>query len=100
MTDRLIKEIKNIKTKNFLEYIFLEIEFKEWLLERGYSEVYSQKCVRDVRRFYRRFKKIPDKKQIDNLYIPSVSSKALCIYRTELRKYHDFLKDQFNFEIK
>ena len=100
MTDRLIKEIKNIKTKNFLEYIFLEIEFKEWLLERGYSEVYSQKCVRDVRRFYRRFKKIPDKKQIDNLYLTSVSAKALCIYRTALRRYHDFLEDQFNFKIK
>ena len=100
MPDNVIKEIKNLKTKNFLEYVYFENEFKKWLLERGYSKVYTEKTVRDVRRFYKYFKKIPNKKEIDDLYIPSVSTKALCIYRTELRKYHDFLHDQFNFKIE
>ena len=100
MANDVIKEIKKLKCKNFLEYIFLENEFRGWLLHRGYSKVYTEKCVRDARRFYKLFGKIPSKKQIDDLYIPSISSKALCIYRTELRKYHDFLHDQFNFKIE
>jgi len=96
----VIKEIKNLKTKNFLEYIYLENEFKKWLLEYGYSEVYTAKTVRDVRRFYKYFKKIPSKKEIDDLYLPSVTNKALCIYRTALRRYHDFLEDVFKFKIE
>ena len=100
MANDVIKEINKLKTKNFLEYVYLENEFRNWLKERGYSKVYTEKTVRDTRRFYRHFKKIPSKKEIDDLYIPSVSSKALCIYRTALRRYHDFLHDEFNFEIK
>ena len=100
MGDNAINQIKKLKCKNFLEYVYLENEFKEWLKKRRYSEVYTQKCVRDTRRFYKRFKKIPSKKEIDDLYLPSVSVKALCIYRSELRKYHDFLKDEFNFKIE
>lgn len=100
MANDVIKEIKELKTKNFLEYIYLENEFRKWLLENGYSKVYTEKTVRDVRRFYRYFKKIPSKKEIDDLYLSSVTSKALCIYRTALRRYHDFLEDVFNFKIK
>ena len=100
MSINVVKEIKKLKCKNFLEYVYLENEFRKWLIERGYSEVYTEKCVRDVRRFYKLFGKIPSKKQIDELFIPSVSVKAICIYRTELRKYHDFLHDQFNFKIE
>ena len=99
MANDVIKEINKLKTKNFLEYIFLENEFKNWLLRR-YSEVYTEKTVRDVRRFYKEYKKIPSKKQIDDLYIPTITSRALSIYRTALRRYHDFLKDEFNFKIE
>ena len=100
MANDVINQINKLKTKNFLEHIYLENEFFNWLLENGYSEVYSQKCVRDVRRFYKQFKKIPSKKEINELYLPSVSVKAICIYRSELRKYHDFLLHEFNFKIE
>lgn len=99
MANGVIKEINKLKTKNFLEYIYLENEFFNWLLQRGYSKIYSQKCVRDVRRFYKQFKKIPSKKEINELQL-TITSKAICIYRSELRKYHDFLLHEFNFEIK
>jgi len=100
MGDNAINQIKKLKCKNFLEYIYLENEFRNWLKERGYSKVYTEKTVRDVRRFYKEYKKIPSKKEIDELFIPSVSVKAICIYRTELRKYHDFLEDVFRFKIE
>jgi len=100
MANDVINQINKLKTKNFLEYIYLENEFREWLLENGYSKVYAEKTVRDVRRFYKQFKKIPNRKEIDDLYLPSVSTKAICIYRTELRKYHDFLLHEFNFKIE
>ena len=99
MGDNAINQIKKLKCKNFLEYIYLENEFRSWLLQNGYSKVYTEKCVRDARRFYKLFGKIPSKKQIDELQLP-ITSKAICIYRTELRKYHDFLEDVFRFKIE
>ena len=99
MANDVINQINKLKTKNFLEYVYLENEFRKWLIERGYSEIYTEKTARDVRRFYKDFKKIPNKKEINELKLP-VSSKAISIYRSELRKYHDFLLHEFNFKIE
>ena len=100
MANDVIKEINKLKTKNFLEYVYLENEFRNWLKERGYSKVYTEKTVRDVRRFYKEYKKILSKKEIDDLYIPTITSRTLSIYRTAIRRYHDFLEDVFKHKIK
>lgn len=89
---------ENIKVKYFLEYVFLENEFKEWLEKKGYSKNYIETSIRLVRRVYRIFKKIPELEEIDIIKENYHNKKSLKNIKTSLRRYYDFLEEEFNFK--
>jgi len=89
---------KGYKIKYFLEYVFLENEFRKWLEEKGYKPTYIETCIRFVRRVFKIFGKIPKVEDIELIKANYKNKKSIRNIKTAVRRYYDFLEEVFYFK--